>query len=506
VIHTDRVVESGVGRTGIDQMRESQLLDVTLPLERRSIDDPNRRRVEPNRVPKRIADDPLFTVGRHVRTLAEAAWPRQWLFAPARSILTERKTKVPNRRLQASRECVMDHLKGLRVVDLSQNLAGPYCTQILADLGAEVTKVEPPAGDAARAWAPPLWEGHSPLFLSVNRGKQSIQIDLKSEEGKDILWRLIDGAEVFVQSSRSGVIERLGFDYEAVRKRRPDVIYVSVMAYGPTGPLKDQPGYDPLMQAYSGLMSITGHHTDAPARVGASVIDFGTGMWGAIGVLSALQKRTATGEGSHVITSLLDTALGLVSYHLTNHIATGEVPGPMGSGFPMISPYRAFPTSNGTLVIAAGNNATFQRLCEGLALPELPMDPRFATNPTRVVHREELFDLLAEATHTHSTGDLWKLLQDHSVPCSPIQDMAEVVRDEQVEASGMLPHVDHPEIPDYRDIAMPVRWDGDRPETTRIPPRAGEHTREILSELGYEDDQVAELMANGIVLVADAHR
>ena len=400
----------------------------------------------------------------------------------------------------------MDHLKDLRVLDVSQNLAGPYCTQILADLGADVTKVEPPAGDSARAWAPPLWGGHSPLFLSVNRGKRSIQIDLKSEEGKDILWRLIDEADVFVQASRSGVIERLGFDYEAVRKRRPDVIYVSVTAYGPTGPLKDQPGYDPLMQAYSGLMSITGHDADAPARVGASVVDFGTGMWGAMGVLSALHKRAATGEGSHVTTSLLDTALGWVSYHLTNHIATGDVPGPMGSGFPMISPYRAFPSSDGTLVIAAGNDATFRRLCEALGLAELTMHPRFVSNPTRVAHRDELFDLLAKATCTRSTHDLWKLLRDHSVPCSPIHDMADVVRDEQVEASGMLPYVDHPDIPDYRGIAMPVRWDGHRPGTTRIPPRAGEHTREILSGLGYEDDQVAGLMANGIVLEADVSR
>ena len=394
----------------------------------------------------------------------------------------------------------MDHLQGLRVVDVSQNLAGPYLTQILADLGADVTKVEPPTGDSARAWAPPYWGRQSPLFLSVNRGKRSIQIDLKSEEGKNILWKLIEDADAFVHASRSGVIERLGFDYEAVREHRPDVIYVSVTAYGPAGPLKDQPGYDPLMQAYSGLMSITGHHADSPARVGASVVDLGTGMWGAMGVLSALHKRTATGQGSHVTTSLLDTALGLVSYHLTTHIATGDVPEPLGSDFPTISPYRVFPTSNGALMIAAGNDATFRRLCEGLGLPELPMDARFTSNPTRVVHRDELFDILAEATGAHATGDLWQLLRDHSVPCSPIQNMADVVGDPQVEASGMLPHVDHPEIPDYRDIALPVRWDGDRPETTRIPPRAGEHTREILSELGYADDQVAGLMANGIVL------
>jgi crotonobetainyl-CoA:carnitine CoA-transferase CaiB-like acyl-CoA transferase len=394
----------------------------------------------------------------------------------------------------------MDHLKDIRVVDVSQNLAGPYCTQILADLGAEVTKVEPPKGDAARDWGPPLWNGRSPLFLSVNRGKRSIQIDLKSEAGKDILWRLIEEADVFVQASRAGVIERLGFDYENVRKRRPDVIYVSVTAYGPTGPLKDQPGYDPLMQAYSGLMSITGHDADAPARVGASVVDFGTGMWGAMGVLSALHKRNATGEGSHVTTALLDTALGWVSYHLTGYVATGVVPGPMGSGFPMISPYRAFPTSDGTLVIAAGNDGTFGRLCQALDLIELPTDPRFASNPSRVQHRDQLFDLLAEATSRYTGSALSTLLRDHAVPCSPIHDMADVMMDEQVEASGMLPRVHHPEIPDYRDIAMPIRWDGDRPETTRIPPAAGEHTREILLELGYGEDQIVALLASGTVL------
>jgi crotonobetainyl-CoA:carnitine CoA-transferase CaiB-like acyl-CoA transferase len=397
----------------------------------------------------------------------------------------------------------MDHLQGVRVVDVSQNLAGPYCTQILADLGADVTKVEPPRGDSSRDWGPPLWNERSPLFLSVNRGKRSIQIDLKSEEGKEILWKLIEDADVLVQSSRAGVIERLGFDYGSVRKRRPHVIYVSVTAYGPTGPLKEQPGYDPLMQAYSGLMSITGHHAEAPARVGASVVDFGTGMWGAMGVLSALHKRNATGEGSHVTTALLDTALGWVSYHLTSYIATGHVPGPMGSGFPMISPYRAFPTSDGTLVIAAGNDATFGRLCVALGLTELPGDSRFVANPTRVQHRDELFDLLQEATRVHTTVGLWQLLRDHAVPCSPIHDMADVVSDEQVEASGMLPFVDHPEIPGYRDIALPVRWDGDRPETTRIPPEAGEHTREILGELGYGAEEIEVLLAGGTVAESD---
>ena len=389
------------------------------------------------------------------------------------------------------------------MVDVSQNLAGPYCTQILADLGAEVIKVEPPTGDASRAWAPPLWGGRSPMFLSVNRGKRSIQIDLKSEEGKDLLWRLIDGADVFVQAFRSGVIERLGFDHESVRKRRPAMIYVSVTAYGPTGPLKAQWGSMSSQADPLALPVQTHMHRKAWVFLASGPTWI---RWGAMGVLSALHKRNATGEGSHVTTALLDTALGLVSYHLTSHIATGEIPKPMGSGFPMISPYRAFPTSDGALVIAAGNDATFQRLCEALGLPLLQTDSRFVSNPTRVEHRDALFDLLAEVIRPYTTKDLGRLLQDHSVPCSPIQDMADVVRDEQVEASGMLPRVDHPEIPDYRDIAMPLRWDGDRPKTTRIPPRPGEHTREILSELGYEDGEIATLVADEIVLESPGSR
>ena len=397
---------------------------------------------------------------------------------------------------------MMDHFRGLRVIDLTQNFAGPYCTQILADLGAHVVKVEPPQGDAARAWAPPFWGGESPLFLSTNRGKRSIQLDLKADAGKEILWKLVEGSDVFVQAFRSGVIEELGFDYESVRARHPSIVYVSVTAYGPSGPLKDLPGYDPLMQAYGGMMSVTGHDPSQPARVGGSVVDFGTGMWSALGVLAALHTRAETGQGSHVTTALLDTAIGWVSYHLMTHLATGAVPGPMGSGFAMIAPYQAFPTSDGRLMIAAGNDGSFRRLCVALELPDLAGDPRYESNPSRVAHREELFASLAEVTSGKTTRGLWELLGKHAVPCAPIQNMAEVVQDAQVEASGMLPHVDHPDIPDYRDVALPIRWDGNRPDTTIVPPKVGQHTREILSELGYGDEEIDMLAASGTVLVS----
>ena len=328
-----------------------------------------------------------------------------------------------------------NHLEGLRVVDLTQNLAGPYCTQILGDLGAEIMKIEPPQGDAARAWGPPFWAGESPLYLSANCNKRSVRLDVKTDRGKEIVWKLIEEADVFIQALRGGVVERLGLDYESVKARRPEIIYASVTAYGPTGPLKDLPGYDPLMQAYSGIMSVTGHTDTGPARVGASVVDFGTGMWAALGILSALNHRSSTGEGCHVTTSLLDTALGLVSYHLTGYLAEGHVPGPMGSRFAVIAPYGAFPTSNGQLMIAAGNDVLFGRLCTAFDLPDLIDDPLFANNPTRVVNRDQLFTILAAKTRKYTTRELWELLNEHSVPAAPIQDMATVAEDPQAIAT-----------------------------------------------------------------------
>ena len=397
----------------------------------------------------------------------------------------------------------MDHLQGLRVVDITQNLAGPYCTQILGDLGADVVKIEPPTGDSARAWGPPFWKSESPLFLSVNRNKRSVRIDLKSERGREIAWTLIDHADVFVQSLRAGVVESLGFDYKSVKARRPEIVYVSVTAYGQTGPLKNLPGYDPLMQAQSGIMSVTGHPETGPARVGVSLVDFGTGMWAAVGTLAALHERARTGRGCHVTTALLDTALGWISYHVKGHLASGVVPEPMGSQFGMIAPYGAFPTEDGQLMIAAGNDASFGRLCIALGLRELVDDPRYASNPSRVENRDDLFRIVAEVTHKHTTSGLWSLLVQHAVPAAPIQDVAAVVTDPQVQASGMLRRADHPRIPAYQDVAIPVRWDDERARAQRAPPEAGEHTREVLAEFGYGPDEIGDLVAEGVVIPSE---
>lgn len=389
-------------------------------------------------------------------------------------------------------------LADVRVCDLTQNLAGPYCAQILADFGATVVKVEPPGGDLARAWGPPFWGSGSALFLSANRGKKSIVLDLKTEDGLEALHRLASTCDVFLQAFRPGVAARLGFDYATIRALRSDVIHASVSAYGSRGPLCELPGYDPLMQAYAGIMSLTGHPDTPPTRVGGAVVDYGTGMWAAMAILAALRTRDATGQGAELEASLMDTALGWVSYHITGYLATGEVPGPMGSGLPSIAPYQAFSTTDGHVMIAAGNDALFARLCTALGLDELIEDSRFLTNPERVVHRDALVPLLEARTRLLSTERMLELTRAHAVPCSAIQDIAQVVQDPQVAAAEMLTPAPHPELPDYQDVALPLRIDGMRPRGDGPPPTAGQHTFEVLRGLGYSEEEVGRLVTSGV--------
>ncbi len=386
-------------------------------------------------------------------------------------------------------------LTGLKIVDLSQNLAGPVCGQILGDLGADVIKVEPPGGDPARKWGPPFWGTEAPLFLSGNRNKRSIVVDLKSAEGRDVLGRLADKVDIFLQSFRLGVIEKLGFGHEELRARRPELIYASITGFGSVGPLAQAPGYDPLMQAYSGIMSITGHPGNPPARVGGSVVDIGTGILTALGILAALRKRDQTGVGSHVESALLDTSIGWIGYHMMSYLASGNVPQRMGSGLEMLTPYEAFPATDGELMIGAGSDGIFQRLCEALELPEIAADDRFKENPSRVAHRDVLLPVLKERTRRYTAAELRELLEKHRVPCSPIQDIAQVVADPQVEASGMFSPKPHPRIPDYRDASFPLKFDGERPAVRRVAPLAGEHTAEVLDELGFTETEIEQLLS-----------
>lgn len=394
-------------------------------------------------------------------------------------------------------------LSGIRVCDVTQNLAGPFCGQILADLGATVIKVEPPGADLGRAWGPPFWGEDSTLFLSANRGKRSIVLDLKSDEGMALLRRIAEASDVFMQASRPSSARRLGIDAVTVRGWKKSLIHLSVSAYGPDGPMADQPGYDPLMQAYAGIISVTGQPGGPPARVGGSVVDFGTGMWAAIAILAALRRRDATGEGASLDAALLDTSLGWISYHIMGYLATGNVPGPLGTSLGAIAPYRAFETSDGHVMIAAGNDGIFARLCQALERPELSSDPRFTTNPLRVEHREALDPVVETATRTFSTEALLERLRAHAVPASAIQSIDQVVDDPQVAAAELLGRGRDPQLPAYRDVQLPLRIDGQRPSAPLPPPSPGAHSREVLSEIGLDEAEIDRLIRDGIVEVGE---
>jgi crotonobetainyl-CoA:carnitine CoA-transferase CaiB-like acyl-CoA transferase len=391
-------------------------------------------------------------------------------------------------------------LEGVVVADLTQNVAGPFCTQILGDLGADVIKVERPGrGDDARAWAPPWWGDESATFLALNRNKKSLALDLKRRGGVDVLKRLVARAGVFVQSLRAGVVGELGLDFAGATALNPRLVYCSITAFGADGPLRDRPGYDPLMQAYGGLMSVNGHPGQEPARVGTSLVDMGTGMWAALGIVTALRQRDATGRAVEVTTALFETALSWMSYHLVGYLGSGEVPQPQGSGTAMIAPYQAFPSADGFVMLAAGSDALFTRLARALDLPGLLEDPRFGDNPSRVQHRAPLVEAVSARTRELKSAELLQRMQAAGVPCAPILTVDAVVAEPQTAASGMLQAAANARIPEFRSVGLPVRWDGRRPEVRQAPPRLGEHSTDVLTWLGYTLDDVRTLRAQGVI-------
>lgn len=394
-------------------------------------------------------------------------------------------------------------LESTRVVDVTTSIAGPFCAEILAALGADVVKVErPDTGDDGRAWGPPFWNGESAMFLAVNAGKRSLAVSLRDERGREAVLRLAERADVFLQSLRPGLAERLGFDPDVVRQRNPRLVYGSVGAYGRVGPLLHEPGYDALMQAAGGLISMTGEPGRSGVRAGSSLIDMGTGMWAALGIVSALLERERTGEGSTVDTSLYETALSYVGYHLVGYLADGTIPTRQGTVFPMVAPYQVFPTRDGELMIAGGNDRLFASICDAVDLPELASDDRFRTNPERVHNREQLLAILSDRLRERDTAEWHGLLTRAGVPAAPVADVEDVVAAEQTQALGMLQPLAHPRIPELRLAAIPLSFDRERAQHRRPPPLVGEHSAEVLREAGYMDEEIAALAADGVVRLA----
>jgi crotonobetainyl-CoA:carnitine CoA-transferase CaiB-like acyl-CoA transferase len=392
-------------------------------------------------------------------------------------------------------------LAGTRVLDLTQSVAGPYCTLILGALGADIVKVERPSGgDDTRAWGPPFLDEESLTYLSLNSSKRSLAVDLTSEQGRDLVLDVAEGCDVVVQSLRPGLADRLGLGFHALSARRRDVIYCSLGAYGSHGPLADQPGYDPLMQAAAGIMSLTGHPGQDPVRAGVSVVDQGTGMWAALGILAALRARDGgRAEAQHVELSLFEVALNWVPYQLAGVLATGKVPKPQGSGLGIIAPYEAFEASGGWVMIAAANDRLFAALCEALELPGLPHDERFRTNPDRVGNREPLRALIAERVAPMDVAECLRLLAAAGVPAAPVHDLGQVAAFPQTEALGIIQRLAHPARASIDTVAPPVSVDGDRWRHRFAAPGLGEHSHEILLDAGVAPERIEQLHADGVI-------
>lgn len=372
-------------------------------------------------------------------------------------------------------------LEGLTVIELGDTAAAPFCGMILADLGANVIKVERPSvGDPSRTWGPGEWFGISPPFLAINRNKRSIIIDIKDQAQLQSLKDLIrDQADVFFHNLRPGTVGHFGLDGESLLKLNPRLIHCTVGAFGSEGPLSRRPGYDPLMQAFGGIMSVTGEQGRPPVRVGVPVVDFGTAHWCAIGILAAINRRHATGKGSIVDASLYETALSWSTILSAIYGATGEVPERMGSGTPILSPYRAFETADGYLIIGCANDRLFVKLTEVLGRPEWATDPRFEKNQARLKHRDLLEQLVQEIVIKEPRAFWEEKLIAAGVPNAPIQNMAELHAHEQTRALDMLLPV--PEYDGMSLMGLPIRFDGKRPPIRKRPPSHGEHTDEVLS-------------------------
>ena len=391
-------------------------------------------------------------------------------------------------------------LDGLTVLDLTRVLSGPYCTMMLADMGARVIKVEQPEkGDDTRAWGPPFQDGESAYFMSINRNKESLTLNLKHAEGRRVLDALIERADVLVENFRPGTLDRMGLGYADLRERRPDLVYCSISGFGQTGPRRREPGYDAVMQGEGGLMSITGAPDGPGYRLGVAIADIASGMFSAYGVAVALLARHRTGRGQLVDVGMLDSVAALLTYQAGIYFATGTPPGRLGNLHPTITPYETLEAADGDLVVAAGNDQLWRTFCGVLGLEWLADDPRFRTNKDRVGAREALRPLLVERLRTRPAAEWLAELKTAGVPCGGVRDFEQVLTDPQIVERAMVIALDHPVAGAIRQLGVPIKL-GETPGAVRTPPPVlGQHTSTILGELGYSDAEVARLRNDGAV-------
>lgn len=390
-------------------------------------------------------------------------------------------------------------LEGIRVIELARTLAGPVSGQMLGDLGADVIKIEQPgSGDESRRFSPPEWEGESCFYLSSNRNKKSVTLNLKSEKGKQIIYDLVKHSDVIIENFRTGTTERLGIDYETLKKINPRIIYLSISGFGRTGPEKYRAGYDLLIQAYSGMMSTTGE-PGKPYKVGPSVVDVSTGILGALGVLSAIIAREKTGKGQFVDCSLLDSQIMMLNHLATAYFATGKSAEPMGQGHHTLVPYQVFKAKDKNIIIAAANDSLWVKTCEALGWHDLLKDNQFTTNQDRVKNRDTLIPILSERLSKMSSDDICNKLDAVGVPCGPINTVGEAITSPQAIARNMMVQIDHPKIKGLKTPAFPVKL-SDTPSTVRLyPPSLGENTEEVLSDLGYDSEEITTLRQDGVI-------